>query len=73
MKWGWVWTDHGRPLPVDDVFARHLAGVKQRLGGMEARIGQRRRRLERDGERPILHVRDATATRIYRNAEVPEE
>lgn len=73
MKWGWVWTDHGRPLPVDEVFARHLASVKQRLGGTEARIGQRQRRLRTEDERPILHVKEANATRIYLNAELPEK
>lgn len=73
MKWGWVWTDHGRPLPVDEVFARHLANVKRRLGGMEARVGQRKRRRQQAGEEPILHVRQASATRIYRRAELPEK
>lgn len=78
MKWGWVWTDHGRPLPFADVFAQHLAGVQDRLGSLDAQISQQRRaKLRRlsaaKDERSVLHVRRSDATAVYLDAERPEQ
>lgn len=61
-----TWTDqHGRPVPVEQVFAAHLVQVKQRLGDVGSQLDQRRRRRRADEDTSELRVRTAAGTHIY--------
>lgn len=57
--------DHGRALALADVFAAHLGQVKQRLGLIESRAGQRRTRRNAESETIELQTRSATGTHVY--------
>lgn len=60
--------DHGRALALEEVFAAHLGQVKQRLGLIESRAGQRRTRRNAEAETIELQIRSATGTQRYANA-----
>lgn len=61
-----TWTDRdGQPLDLDVVFAAQLGQVKQRLGLIDSRAGQRRSRHRADEETSELRVRTAAGTHIY--------
>lgn len=67
MRWGVVWTDHGRALPLDQVFAAHLGQVKQRLGLLASHAHQRQTRRNAETESIELQTRSATGTHVYTN------
>lgn len=69
----YAWNDKRRAVPVDEFFAQQLVAVKQRLGLLDGRLQQRRRRRDEQDEQPILHVRRSDGTRVYFNAGVPEK
>lgn len=65
-----TWTDHGRPLPLDQVFAAHLGGVKQRLGLTVSRAHQRQTRRHAQTASIELQSRSATGTTRYADADL---